>query len=232
MDEQQVQNSIRRTCNTGGLHHAIKIDALAVVATFPFYGGNSRLRQANGPIGRPPGHVRRSRPQPQSQRQHQDPPKASRMEYRFSAAAAPDYPLTRIPCRAETTRLTGNQLIDILRWWVEANRTKHPDIDAAPPAAALPTPWRNSFPARTRMARARNGIHKKCFAVKRKASTDPDMANTTAMLSGACVAVDSTIEKRPVAGAAGLGRPELDFDRFLAAMLSPSGVRLHTRPDP
>jgi hypothetical protein len=41
----------------------------------------------------------RPRPQPQSQGQHQDPPKAGRMEHRFSAAGAPDYPLTRIPCR-------------------------------------------------------------------------------------------------------------------------------------
>ena len=49
-------------------------------------------------------------------------------------------------CSPETTKLTGNQLIDILRRWVEANRTKYPDIDAAPPAAALLYALEEEFP--------------------------------------------------------------------------------------
>ena len=40
-------------------------------------------------------------------------------------------------CAPETPKLTGDQLIDILRRWVEANRAQATDIDAAPPAAAL-----------------------------------------------------------------------------------------------
>lgn len=40
-------------------------------------------------------------------------------------------------CVPETAKLTGEQSIDILRRRVETNRTKAPDIDAAPPAAAL-----------------------------------------------------------------------------------------------
>jgi hypothetical protein len=65
-----------------------------------------------------------------------------------------------------------------------------------------------------------HGTHKKRFAVKRKASTDPDATTTEVMLSMLPAAVDSTIRKR-AAGAADLGRPELDFDRFLAAMMNP-----------
>jgi hypothetical protein len=49
-------------------------------------------------------------------------------------------------CAPETTKLTGDQLIDILRRWVEANRTKYPDIDAAPPAAALLYALEEEFP--------------------------------------------------------------------------------------
>ena len=43
------------------------------------------------------------------------------------------------------------------------------------------------------------------------------------MLSMLRAAVDSTIGKRPAAGAAGLARPDLDFDCFLAAMMNPLG---------
>ena len=40
-------------------------------------------------------------------------------------------------CVPENNKFTSDQLIDILRRWVEANRAKAPDIDVAPPAAAL-----------------------------------------------------------------------------------------------
>jgi hypothetical protein len=49
-------------------------------------------------------------------------------------------------CVPETTKLTSDQLIDILRRWVEANRSKAPDIDAAPPAAALLYALEEAFP--------------------------------------------------------------------------------------
>jgi hypothetical protein len=49
-------------------------------------------------------------------------------------------------CAPETIKLTGDQLIDILRRWVEANRTKAPDIDTAPPAAALLYALEEAFP--------------------------------------------------------------------------------------
>jgi hypothetical protein len=49
-------------------------------------------------------------------------------------------------CAPETPKLTGDQLIDILRRWVEANRTKAPDIDTAPPASALLYALEEEFP--------------------------------------------------------------------------------------
>jgi len=49
------------------------------------------------------------------------------------------------------------------------------------------------------------------------------------MLSMLPAAIDSTIGKRPAAGAVGLARSDLDFDRFLVAMMR---VRLQMRPDP
>jgi hypothetical protein len=51
------------------------------------------------------------------------------------------------------------------------------------------------------------------------------------MLSMLRAAVDSTIGKRPAAGAAGLARWDLDFDCFLAAMMNPVGGQLHLQPD-
>jgi hypothetical protein len=47
-------------------------------------------------------------------------------------------------CAPENTKLTGEQLIDILRRWVEVNRTKAPDIDTAP--AALLYALEEAFP--------------------------------------------------------------------------------------
>jgi hypothetical protein len=51
-------------------------------------------------------------------------------------------------CAPESAKLTGDQLIDISRRWVEANRTKAPDIDTAPPppAAALLYALEEAFP--------------------------------------------------------------------------------------
>jgi hypothetical protein len=40
-------------------------------------------------------------------------------------------------CAPDTFKFTGDQLIDILRRWVQANRAKAPRIDTAPPAMAL-----------------------------------------------------------------------------------------------
>ena|ERR1700677_567330 len=49
-------------------------------------------------------------------------------------------------CAPETPKLTGDQLIDILRRWVEANRAKAPDMDVAPPAAALLYALEEAYP--------------------------------------------------------------------------------------
>jgi hypothetical protein len=64
--------------------------------------------------------------------------------------------------------------------------------------------------------------HKKRFAVRRKASTDPDAAKMAVMLSMLPTAVDKHEWKRP-AGAAGLARSDLIFDRFLVAIMNPLG---------
>jgi hypothetical protein len=72
------------------------------------------------------------------------------------------------------------------------------------------------------------------FAVSRKSNTDPDVATTAAMLSALHTAADSTIGKRPAAGAACFARPFWDFDRFLVAMLNPlrgSGCVCGLTPD-
>jgi hypothetical protein len=43
-------------------------------------------------------------------------------------------------------KLNGDQLIDILRKWVKANRAKSPRIDKAPPATALLYALQDAFP--------------------------------------------------------------------------------------
>jgi hypothetical protein len=68
-----------------------------------------------------------------------------------------------------------------------------------------------------------HGTHRKRFAVRRKTSTDPDVTTAAVMLSMLRAAVDSTIGKRPAAGAACSERPYLDFDRFLVAIMNPLG---------
>ena len=77
--------------------------------------------------------------------------------------------------------------------------------------------WRKRFPARTRIAGAHH-TYKKRFAVRRKTSTNPDVMTTVVMLSMLRAAVDSTFGNS-AAGAAGLARPDLDFDRLLAAIM-------------
>jgi len=65
--------------------------------------------------------------------------------------------------------------------------------------------------------------HKKRFAANRMSSTDPEVATTTVMLSAVRKAVDSTIAKRPAAGAVCPVRPFLDFACFFVTMMSASG---------
>jgi len=43
-------------------------------------------------------------------------------------------------------KLNGDQLIDILRKWVKANRAKSPRIDKAPPGTALLYALQDAFP--------------------------------------------------------------------------------------
>jgi hypothetical protein len=43
-------------------------------------------------------------------------------------------------------KLNGDQLVDILRKWVKANRAKSPRIDKAPPGAALLYALQDAFP--------------------------------------------------------------------------------------
>jgi Ssp1 endopeptidase immunity protein Rap1a len=43
-------------------------------------------------------------------------------------------------------KLNGDQLIDILRKWVKANRAKSPRIDKAPPGVALLYALQDAFP--------------------------------------------------------------------------------------
>ena len=45
-------------------------------------------------------------------------------------------------------------------------------------------------------------------------------------------AVESTIERRHAAGAAGFARPPLDLDRFFAAIISPLRGQAALQPDP
>jgi hypothetical protein len=49
-------------------------------------------------------------------------------------------------CAPDSIKFTGDQLIDILRRWVEANRAKAPRIDTAPPAMALLYALEDAFP--------------------------------------------------------------------------------------
>jgi hypothetical protein len=72
------------------------------------------------------------------------------------------------------------------------------------------------------------GTHKTRFAVRRKSSTDPDVATTAVMLSALHTAADSAIGKCPDALAVAFARPFLHFDCFLAAMMHPLGGRAIT----
>jgi hypothetical protein len=65
------------------------------------------------------------------------------------------------------------------------------------------------------------GHHEKRFAANRKSRTDPDVATTAVMLRALYLAVDSTIAKRPAAGAVRFACPFLDFDRRLVVMMNP-----------
>jgi hypothetical protein len=47
-------------------------------------------------------------------------------------------------------KLNGDQLIDILRKWVKANRAKSPRIDKAPPGKALLYVLQDAFPSDVR----------------------------------------------------------------------------------
>lgn len=49
-------------------------------------------------------------------------------------------------CSPASIKFTGDQLIDILRRWVEANRAKAPRIDTAPPAMTLLYALKDAFP--------------------------------------------------------------------------------------
>ncbi len=49
-------------------------------------------------------------------------------------------------CAPAGIKFTGDQLIDILRRWIEANRAKAPRIDNAPPAMALLHALEEAFP--------------------------------------------------------------------------------------
>jgi hypothetical protein len=73
--------------------------------------------------------------------------------------------------------------------------------------------------------------HKKRFAANRMSSTDPEVATTTVMLSAVRKAVDSTIAKRPAAGAVCPVRPFLDFACFFVTMMNASGIRSHVQLD-
>jgi hypothetical protein len=67
---------------------------------------------------------------------------------------------------------------------------------------------------------------------KHASSTEPDVTAVAVASRMLRAAIESTIGKRSAAGVVDLGRPDLDFDCVLAAMMNPLGVRLHTRPDP
>jgi hypothetical protein len=51
-------------------------------------------------------------------------------------------------CAPETDRFTGDQLVEILRKWVEANRSKAPRLERAPPATALLLALEGAFPCK------------------------------------------------------------------------------------
>jgi Rap1a immunity proteins len=51
-------------------------------------------------------------------------------------------------CAPEAIKFTGDQLVEILRRWVDANRAKAPRLEAAPPATALLYALEDAFPCR------------------------------------------------------------------------------------
>jgi hypothetical protein len=51
-------------------------------------------------------------------------------------------------CAPEAIKFTGDQLVEILRRWVDTNRVKAPRLDAAPPATALLYALEDAFPCR------------------------------------------------------------------------------------
>jgi len=53
---------------------------------------------------------------------------------------------TPLYCVPEKVVLTGEQLIDILRRWVESKRPRHPRIESAPVPTALLYALRDAFP--------------------------------------------------------------------------------------
>ena len=53
---------------------------------------------------------------------------------------------TPLYCVPEKVVLTGEQLIDILRRWVESKHPRHPRIEAAPVPTALLYALRDAFP--------------------------------------------------------------------------------------
>lgn len=50
------------------------------------------------------------------------------------------------PLYCSPVKLKGDQLMDILRMWIEANRAKSPRIEAAPPGSALLYALTDAFP--------------------------------------------------------------------------------------
>jgi hypothetical protein len=51
-------------------------------------------------------------------------------------------------CAPEAIKFTGDQLVEILRRWVDTNRVKAPRLEAAPPATALLYALEDAFPCR------------------------------------------------------------------------------------
>jgi hypothetical protein len=51
-------------------------------------------------------------------------------------------------CAPETSRFTGDDLVEILRRWVESNRAKAPRLEQAPPATALLLALEDAFPCK------------------------------------------------------------------------------------
>jgi len=51
-------------------------------------------------------------------------------------------------CSPELAGFTGDQLVEILRKWVESNRSKAPRLEQAPPATALLLALEDAFPCK------------------------------------------------------------------------------------